>query len=45
MMDLIESFALRLPILGRGRIEGTALGDYHVLGQPATWGVSADYRF
>jgi iron complex outermembrane receptor protein len=24
---------------------GNAFGDYHVLGQPATWGVSADYRF
>jgi iron complex outermembrane receptor protein len=24
---------------------GNALGDYHALGQPATWGVSADYRF
>ena len=24
---------------------GNAFGDYHVLGQPATWGVSADFRF
>jgi iron complex outermembrane receptor protein len=24
---------------------GNAFGDYHVLGQPRTWGISADYRF
>jgi iron complex outermembrane recepter protein len=24
---------------------GNAFGDYHVLGQPRTWGVSADFRF
>lgn len=24
---------------------GNAFGDYHVLGQPRTWGVSVDYRF
>jgi outer membrane receptor protein involved in Fe transport len=24
---------------------GNAFGDYHVLAQPRTWGVSADLRF